>query len=141
VELVPIYKQSTQRWNSRAAYDLVHSRFFGQRAVQAPGIASVVFDSFSIVHDRMARARLMGDPPDVMISPDLSGIGGFDVHRGAELIAAGEAAAKEQIASIQRRVTAALADTTDQPSLATRKARHAIGDNHLTQGVSASATM
>lgn len=94
-------------WNGRAALQLLHRQFFGRRGEAAPGISSVIFDSFSIVHDRMARARLMGDPPDLMISPDLSGIGAFDVHRAEELIKLGEVATQEQLAAIQRRVDAA----------------------------------
>ena len=111
----PIEIRASQRWNSRTAFDLVHKRIFGQREEQAPGIVSVVFDSFSIVHDRMARSRLMGDPPDVLISPDLAGIGSFDVHRSTELVALGEAAAQEQLAAIQRRVKAALRETSEPP--------------------------
>lgn len=94
-------------WNSRAALQVLHRQFFGQRGETAPSISSVIFDSFSIVHDRMARARLMGDPPDLMISPDLSGVGAFDVHRAEELITLGQVAAQEQLAAIQRRVNAA----------------------------------
>ncbi len=96
-------------WNGRGALQLLHRQFFGRSGEAAPGISSVIFDSFSIVHDRMARARLMGDPPDSMISPDLAGIGAFDVHRAEELIALGEAAAQEQLAAIQRRVNIARA--------------------------------
>ncbi len=94
-------------WNGRAAFDLIHRQLFGRRGKAPPGISSVIFDSFSIVHDRMSRARLMGDPPDLMIAPELAGIGAFDVHRAAELIALGEVAAQEQLAAIQRRVEAA----------------------------------
>jgi len=49
----------------------------------------------------------MGDPPDLMISPNLADIGTFGVHRAEELIALGEAAAQEQLGAIQRRVDAA----------------------------------
>ena len=94
-------------WNGRAAFELVQRQFLGRGGEAAPGISSVIFDAFSIVHDRMARARLMGDPPDLMVSPDLTGIGAFDVHRAEELIALGEVAAQEQLAAIQRRVKAA----------------------------------
>jgi NTE family protein len=34
-----------------------------------PGIPSVMIDAFNIMQDRITRARLAGDPPDVMISP------------------------------------------------------------------------
>lgn len=91
----------------REALRFLHRQFLTKSSEGAPGISSVILDAFSIVHDRIARARLMGDPPDLMISPDLAGIGTFDVHRADELIAIGEAAAREQLAAIQRRVEAA----------------------------------
>jgi NTE family protein len=58
----------------------------------APGLMSVVLDAFNISQDRIARARLAGDPPDVMVTPKLGGIGLSEFHRGEEAIAAGEAA-------------------------------------------------
>src|SRR4051794_16259465 len=39
------------------------------RKPNAPGIATVMVDAFNITQDRIARSRLAGDPPDVMIAP------------------------------------------------------------------------
>jgi NTE family protein len=89
-------------WNGRAAFKLLHRQLFGTRKEAAPGITSVILNSFSIVHDRIARARLMGDPPDLSIAPDLSEMGVFDFHRAEEMIARGEAAVKQQLAAIER---------------------------------------
>jgi NTE family protein len=58
----------------------------------APGLMSVMLDAFNISQDRIARARLAGDPPDVMVTPKLGGIGLSEFHRAEEAIAAGEAA-------------------------------------------------
>src|SRR3712207_5748090 len=55
----------------------------------APGIASVMVDAFNITQDRIARSRLAGDPPDVMIAPKLSPIGLFEFHRAQECIEIG----------------------------------------------------
>ena len=55
----------------------------------APGLAQVMIDAFNITQDRITRARLAGDPPDILVSPQLSNIGLFDFHRAAEAIAAG----------------------------------------------------
>ena len=98
-EQVPI-----TRWNGQAALQLLHRQLFGHRQVAAPGITSVILNSFSIFHDRIARARLMGDPPDLLISPDLSGIGVFDFHRAETMIASGEAAVQPHLAMIERYV-------------------------------------
>jgi NTE family protein len=58
----------------------------------APGLMSVMLDAFNISQDRIARARLAGDPPDVMVTPKLGGLGLSEFHRADEAIAAGEAA-------------------------------------------------
>ncbi len=70
-----------------------------------PGITTVMVDAFNIVQDRIARARLAGDPPDCMISPRLHGIGLFDFHRAEELIARGEAAAQREVEDLARELT------------------------------------
>jgi len=38
-------------------------------------------EAFNIMQDRITRARLAGDQPDVMINPRIGGIGLFDFHR------------------------------------------------------------
>ena len=61
--------------------------------------------SMDILEQRHKRARLMGDPPDICIVPDLGDIGTMEFHRAEEAIAAGEAAV-EQVAHL---IAAALA--------------------------------
>jgi predicted acylesterase/phospholipase RssA len=56
-----------------------------------PGISSVMVDAFNIMQDRITRARLAGDPPDLLISPRVGKIGWFDFHRADDLIAHGAA--------------------------------------------------
>ena len=46
-----------------------------------PGISSVMVDAFNIMQDRITRARLAGDPPDLLITPRVGQIGWFDFHR------------------------------------------------------------
>jgi NTE family protein len=58
----------------------------------APGIATVMIDAFNITQDRIARSRLAGDPPDLMISPKLAKLGLFEFHRAAECIELGRQA-------------------------------------------------
>ena len=43
-------------------------------------------EAFNIIQDRIARSRLAGDPPDVMIGPKLGRIGHFEFHRADEAI-------------------------------------------------------
>lgn len=66
----------------------------------APSLSAVMVEAFNITQDRIARSRLAGDPPDVMIAPRLSRVGLFDFHRADEAIAAGEEAAERAIGDV-----------------------------------------
>ncbi|HEY3031927.1 MAG TPA: patatin-like phospholipase family protein [Bradyrhizobium sp.] len=76
--------------------------FFGSGG--RPGISSVMVDAFNIMQDRITRARLAGDPPDLLISPRVGQIGWFDFHRADDLIAHGTRAAERAIDSIQEAI-------------------------------------
>ncbi len=76
--------------------------FFGTAA--RPGISTVMVDAFNIMQDRITRARLAGDPPDVLISPRVGRTGWFDFHRAADTIAHGARAAERAIESIQEAI-------------------------------------
>src|SRR5436853_300815 len=52
----------------------------------------------------ITRARLAGDPPDLLISPRVGQIGWFDFHRADDLIAHGTRAAERAIESIQEAI-------------------------------------
>jgi NTE family protein len=65
-----------------------------------PGVVSVMTDAFNIMQDRITRARLAGDPPDLLISPRVGQIGWFDFHRASDLIAHGTRAADRAIEAI-----------------------------------------
>ena len=69
-----------------------------------PGISSVMVDAFNIMQDRITRARLAGDPPDLLISPRVGKIGWFDFHRADDLIVHGAKAAERAIESIQEAI-------------------------------------
>jgi NTE family protein len=72
----------------------------------APSLSAVMVEAFNITQDRIARSRLAGDPPDVMIAPRLSRVGLFDFHRAEESIAAGEEAAERAIGDVFAAVAA-----------------------------------
>ena len=80
----------------------VKREFFGGGG--RPGISSVMVDAFNIMQDRITRARLAGDPPDLLITPRVGQIGWFDFHRADELIAFGTRAAERAIDSIQEAI-------------------------------------
>ncbi len=76
-------------------------RQFGRGADGAPGILAAMLDAFNITQDRIARSRLAGDPPDVLINARLSKIGLFEFHRAEELIAVGREAARRALNEIE----------------------------------------
>src|SRR5258708_12621584 len=76
-------------------------------------------DALHIMQDRITRARLAGDPPDLLISPRVGEIGWFDFHRADDLIAHGTRAAERAIDSIQEAIHI-LAPAPTGPTPATR---------------------
>lgn len=76
--------------------------FFG--SVGRPGISTVMVEAFNIMQDRITRARLAGDPPDVLVSPRVAKIGWFDFHRAQETIAHGRRAAERALESIEEAI-------------------------------------
>jgi NTE family protein len=57
-----------------------------------PNLFNVMVNSLNILQDRVARARLAGDPPDVTIAPRVGHISLLEFDRAEEAIAEGEAA-------------------------------------------------
>jgi NTE family protein len=80
----------------------VKREFFGSGG--RPGISAVMVDAFNIMQDRITRARLAGDPPDMLITPRIGHIGWFDFHRADDLIAFGTRATERAIDSIQEAI-------------------------------------
>ena len=61
-----------------------------------PGLSTVMVDAFNVMQDRITRARLAGDPPDVLISPRSGEVGLFDFHRAQEAIELGAQATERR---------------------------------------------
>jgi len=90
--------------NGRAAVHLLHRQIFGRS--DAPGMSAVMMDAINITQDRIARSRLAGDPPDILIAPKTGSIGLFDFHRACEAIELGALATEKQIEEIKIAVRA-----------------------------------
>lgn len=58
----------------------------------APNLLEVVAGSIDIMQDRITRARLAGEPPDVLIAPRLGHVGILDFDRAEEVITLGQEA-------------------------------------------------
>jgi NTE family protein len=81
-------------------------RLFG--TASRPGLSTVMVEAFNIMQDRITRARLAGDPPDILISPRVGRIGLFDFHRAQDAINLGAEAAERALEGFDE-VIAALA--------------------------------
>jgi NTE family protein len=79
-------------------------QFFGRRG--RPGLPTVMVEAFNVMQDRITRARLAGDPPDVLISPRLGAVGWFDFHRAGEAIEIGAETAEKAIDAVSEAITA-----------------------------------
>jgi NTE family protein len=66
------------------------------------GIMGVMVEAFNIIQDRISRARLAGDPPDLSILPKLGHVGLSEFHRADEAIALGYEATRAQLGDIAR---------------------------------------
>ncbi|MBI1214593.1 MAG: lysophospholipase [Alphaproteobacteria bacterium] len=76
-----------------------------RREQGGPSIFGVMVSALNIVQDRLARSRLAGDPPDVLIVPRIGHIGLMEFDRAEELIAEGEAAVERAMPDIKAAYT------------------------------------
>lgn len=72
----------------------------------SPSIPTVMIEAFNVMQDRITRARLAGEPPDVTIAPRIKSVGWFDFHRAEDAIRIGEEAAERAIEDIQTAIAA-----------------------------------
>ncbi|MGM0412786.1 MAG: patatin-like phospholipase RssA [Pseudomonadota bacterium] len=61
---------------------------------EVPSLFEVLSHSINIMQARIARSRMAGDPPDVLINPRMEHIALMDFHRAGEAIEGGRAAVR-----------------------------------------------
>lgn len=66
------------------------------------GMTNVMVQSYNIIQDRISRARLAGDPPDLLLMPRLSDIGLSEFHRASEAIDRGYEETQSKLEDIKR---------------------------------------
>lgn len=66
------------------------------------GVTGVMLEAFNIIQDRISRARLAGDPPDMSLQPKLGHIGLTEFHRADEAIQLGYEATMAQMRDLER---------------------------------------
>lgn len=69
-----------------------------------PGLFDVIVGSVNIMQDRITRSRMVGEPPDIHITPRLSHIGLMDFDRASECIEAGRKAVRRQAEDLKKLV-------------------------------------
>lgn len=69
---------------------------------QKLGITGVMVEAFNIIQDRIARARLAGDPPDLSLFPAMAQVGLTEFHRASEAIDLGYEEAMHRMSDIKR---------------------------------------
>jgi NTE family protein len=69
--------------------------------VRLPSITDTLLGAIDIMQERIAQARLVGEAPDVLLTPQLGQFGPFEYHRAALSIAAGREAVAQMLPVIQ----------------------------------------
>jgi NTE family protein len=87
--------------------NLRHQLFRKGNGQNAPGLSRVLLEAFNVTQDRIARARLAGDPPDVIITPRLRDMGLFEFHKAEAAIRHGFDATIRQLDEIELSTIAA----------------------------------
>ena len=99
------HEAAERNWRGKFdAQKFLRRKFFGSAG--RPGLPTVMMEAYNVMQDRITRARLAGDPADIMISPRLGHIGMFDFHRAEEAIRIGAESAKRSIETIAQAIEA-----------------------------------
>lgn len=83
---------------------------FFKRSKNSPSLFGVMMATMNISQDRLARSRMAGDPPDVMISPRVGHIGLMEFDRAQECIDAGYESVERAIPYIKDAYEVLVAD-------------------------------
>ena len=74
--------------------------------VLAPSMIEAMLGAIAIMQERIARSRLAGEPPDVLLSPHLGQLGAFEYHRAALAITEGREAVARMLPAIRHLLAA-----------------------------------
>jgi len=67
-----------------------------------PGLFDSIAASINIVHDRITRSRMAGDPPDLVLSPQMRDVALLEFYRASESIEEGRRCVRQQSERLQR---------------------------------------
>jgi NTE family protein len=82
------------------------SELVAEAQVAAPSLMETLMGSINIMQLRIARSRLAGEPPDVLLTPRLGHLGLLDYHHAAVAIAEGREAVARMLPAIRNAIPA-----------------------------------
>jgi len=94
----------TSNWLQRLGVGWLERLLGGSEPEEAslPSIIEVFLGSIDIVQERLARSRLGGDPPEVLVTPRLPDFAAMEFHRAREAIKEGRAAVERVASQIEQ---------------------------------------
>jgi NTE family protein len=66
-----------------------------------PSIVDTLLGAIDVMQERIAQARLVSEPPDVLLTPRLGPLGPFEYHRAAMAIAEGRDVVAQNLPAIR----------------------------------------
>ncbi len=90
------YSRNARSPEKSTSERMMMRQLFG-KGQSAPGVGSVMLSSLNIIMDRLSRARMAGDPADVLISPRVGHVSLLEFDKADELIRLGEEAVEEML--------------------------------------------
>jgi NTE family protein len=104
-----VSKEGTERsshWSDKIRWslgnDLKQSANADELDVKIPRVFETIAGSINIVQDRITRSRMVGEPPDILITPELADIGLLEFYRAAECIEEGKESVRRALSEIDR---------------------------------------
>lgn len=85
------------------------------KSPSSPGVFGVMAGSIDIMQERITKARMAGDPPDVLLQPKLGDIGLLEFEQGEKAIKIGYETAMRMKPMIQDEMRQLLARRSDMP--------------------------
>jgi NTE family protein len=77
----------------------------GEREPSTPGMWGVMTGSINIMQERITRARMAGDPPEIQLCPRLGNLSIMDFHRASDAINEGEACVERNLEQLKEELS------------------------------------
>ncbi len=90
-----------KQWFSVGDNNEAEAKGIGKSKLEAPSIIGVMSSSLEILQARVTRSRLAGDPPDIIIEPQLRDFGIMEFYRAQELMDEGHKSVERLAAQIK----------------------------------------